>query len=195
LTSRTAELAAPLSQTSRSVIAASAMATRWALRWRSIGESLSFADWPDDGRVDALPDRFSRQRFTVERPTRQTRRIGVSPDCFAEDEVPYVSRTWTLSWLAPCPTHGAVLARACPECGTKLGLLALSSGDHFAPDCCQRCAFRLARAPSRLAPKPILRFQQRVLEGGPKGIIDLPEVGALTWPVAIALFDVLLGMV
>ncbi len=157
--------------------------------------SLSFAEWPDNGRDDALPERFSRQRFTVERPTRQTRRIGVCPDCLAEDDIPYIRRAWTLGWLAACPEHSTVLVRACPECGTKLRLPALSSRDHFAPDRCPRCAFRLARSVSRPAPEPVVRFQQRVLSGRQKGIVDLPEVGVLAWPVAVALFDVLLGAV
>ena len=157
--------------------------------------SLTFAEWPDNGRDDALPERFSRQRFTVERPTRQTRRIGVCPDCLAEDDIPYIRRAWTLGWLAACPEHSTVLVRACPECGTKLRLPALSSRDHFAPDRCPRCAFRLARSVSRPAPEPVVRFQQRVLSGRQKGIVDLPEVGVLAWPVAVALFDVLLGAV
>lgn len=157
--------------------------------------ALTFADWPDDGRDDALPERFSRQRFTVERPARQARRIGVCPDCFAEDDIPYVRRTWTLGWLAACPIHGTVLLRTCPECGKKLRLPALSSRDHFAPDRCPHCAFRLARASTRAAPAPVVRFQQRVLGGRPNGIVDLPGVGVLAWPVAVALFDVLLGTV
>ena len=157
--------------------------------------SLSFAEWPDNGRDDALPERFSRQRFTVERPTRQTRRIGVCPDCLAEDDIPYIRRAWTLGWLAACPEHGAVLMRACPECGMKLRLPALSSREHFAPDRCPHCAFRLARASTRVAAEPVVRFQQRVLGGRPHGIVDLPGVGALAWPVAVALFDALLGAV
>jgi len=158
--------------------------------------SLSFASWPDDEPlVDSVPDRFGRQRFTAERPSRQTRRIGICPDCVAEDETPYIRRTWTIGWMAACPTHGKILVRACPECGTKLRLPGLSSGDHFAPDRCPRCASRLARASARVTPEPVLRLQQRVLEGRPTGIINLPEVGALAWPVAVALFDVLLGVV
>ena len=157
--------------------------------------ALTFADWPDDGRDDALPERFSRQRFTVEQPARQSRRIGVCPECFAEDDIPYVRRTWTLGWLAACPIHGTVLVRACPECGKKLRLPVLSSRDHFAPDRCPHCAFRLARASTRAVPEPVIRFQQSVLSGRPKGIVDLPEIGVLAWPVAVVLFDVLLGAV
>ena len=54
---------------------------------------------------------------------------------------------------------------------------------------------RLARTSTRAAPEPVVRFQQRVLSGRPKGIVDLPEVGVLAWSVAVALFDVLLGTV
>lgn len=157
--------------------------------------ALTFVDWPDNGRDDALPDRFSRQRFTVKQPVRRLRHIGVCPDCFAEDDIPYIRRTWTLGWPAACPIHGTVLVRACPECGKKLWLPALSSCDHFAPDRCPHCAFRLARAPTRAAAEPVMRFQQRVLSGRPEGIVDLPEVGVLAWPAAVALFDVLLGAV
>jgi len=61
--------------------------------------------------VNLIGTRSSRQRFTVEQPSRQTRRIGVCPECFAEDDVPYVRRTCTLGWLTACPTHGTVLVR------------------------------------------------------------------------------------
>ena len=157
--------------------------------------SLSFADWPDDGRADALPERFSQQRYMVERPARQTRRFGVCPDCLAEDEAPYIRRAWTLGWLAACPRHRTLLVWTCPECGAKLRLPALTCRDHFAPDRCPRCAFRLARAQARAAPEPVIRFQRRILDGRPAGIIELPEVGLLAWPLAVALFDVLLGAV
>jgi transposase len=157
--------------------------------------SLSFADWPDDGHADAVPERFSRQRFTSERPSHQPRRIGICPECLAEGEAPYVRRTWTIGWLAACPIHGTALVRACPECGAKLRLPALSDATHFAPDRCARCAHRLARTKSMLVADPVLRFQRRMLEGRPAGVVDLPEVGKISWPVAVALFDALLGAV
>ena len=157
--------------------------------------SLSFVDWPDDGHADAVPERFSRQRFTSERPTHQPRRIGVCPDCLAEDEVPYVRRIWTIGWLAACPTLGTVLVRACPECGAKQRLPAVSDAAHFAPDRCARCSHRLAGAKSILAADPVLRFQRRILDGRPGGMVELPEIGKISWPVAVALFDALLGAV
>jgi transposase len=162
---------------------------------RELIRSLSFNDWADDGHDDAVPERFSRQRFTAERPSHQTGRIGVCPDCFAEDEAPYVRRTWTLGWLAACPRHGTLLVRACPQCGAKLRLPALSCGEHFAPDRCRRCAHRLTRMATLLAPKPVLRFQRRMIESRPAGVVDLPEIGKIGWPVAAALFDALLGTV
>ncbi len=158
--------------------------------------SLSFANWPDDdGVVDSVPDRFGRQRFTTERPSHQSRRIGICPDCFAEDDVPYVRRTWTIGWLTACPTHGTVLVRTCPECGVKLRLPRLSDATYFAPDRCRRCAHRLARVTSIVAAEPVLRFQRRILEGRPAGIVDLPQIGKVGWSLAVALFDVLLGAV
>ena len=157
--------------------------------------SLSFLDWPDDEHADAVPERFSRQRFTSERPSHQSRRIGICPDCLAEDEVPYVRRIWTIGWLSACPAHSAALVRACPQCGAKLRLPALSDAAHFAPDRCARCAHRLAGAKSILAADPVLRFQRRILDGRPDGMVELPEIGKISWPVAVALFDALLGAV
>ena len=156
---------------------------------------LSFANWPDDGIIDALPDRFGRQRYTAERPSHQSRRIGICPDCLAEDEVPYVRRTWTIGWLTACPTHGTVLIRTCPECGVKLRLPRLSDATYFAPDRCRRCAHRLARVASMIAAEPVLEFQRRILDGRPAGIVDLPQIGKIGWSVAVALFDMLLGAV
>ena len=47
----------------------------------------------------------------------------------------------------------------------------------------------------RVAAEPVLRFQRRILEGRPGGAVDLPGIGQISWPVAVALFDTLLGAV
>lgn len=158
-------------------------------------KALSFADWPNDNTVDAIPERFARQRFTSERPTQQVRRIGICPDCLASDEQPYIRRDWTLGWVAACAEHGAVLVRECPGCRAKLRLPSLSSSEHFAPDRCLRCAFVLARAEVRPAADHMIRFQQRLLAGRQRGLIELLGIGELDWTTAVALFDVLLGVV
>ena len=156
---------------------------------------LTFADWPDLGRDDVLPDRFARQRFTAAKPLQRPRHIGVCPECLASDDTPHIRRDWTLGWVAVCPTHRTALVRSCSECGAKLRLPALSSGAYFAPDRCTRCGGRLARAPIRLVPDPVVRLQQRLIEGRSSGEIVLPEVGAFAWPAIVALFDAVLGVV
>jgi transposase len=158
-------------------------------------KALSLADPSGDSAVDAMPERFARQRYTSERPMRQARRIGVCPGCLADDEQPYIRRDWTLGWVAACAEHGAVLVRQCPGCGAQLRLPALSSGDHFAPHRCSRCAFALGRTEVWPAADAVIRFQQRLLIGRPLDLIDLPGVGELDWESAVALFDVLLGAV
>jgi hypothetical protein len=158
--------------------------------------AMTFADWLGDGRSDEMPERFSRLRFHIARPvTRQMRRTSVCPRCIAEDEIPYIRRNWTLGWITACPVHGTVLVSECPDCGTKLRLPRLSSGDYFAPDRCARCAFRLRRADDRCAHESVLDLQARMLGGRDRGVFDLPGHGIIPWPVAMALFDVLLGAV
>jgi len=100
-----------------------------------------------------------------------------------------------LGWITACPAHGTVLVSECPDCGTKLRLPRLSSGDYFAPDRCARCAFRLGRADDRRAHESVLDLQARMLDGRNREVFDLLGHGIIPWPVAVALFDVLLGAV
>ena len=158
-------------------------------------KALSFADWPGDSGIDAVPERFARPRYISEQPTRQSRRIGVCAGCLADDEQPYIRRDWTLGWAAACAAHGAVLVRECAACGAKLRLPAFASDEHFAADRCSRCGFALGRTEVRPAADVVIRFQKRLLVGRPLGLIDLPGVGELDWEIAVALFDVLLGAV
>lgn len=57
-------------------------------------QSLTLLDWLGPGRDDAVPERFGRQRFTAASPSQQTRRIGVCPECLAEDDIPHIRRDW-----------------------------------------------------------------------------------------------------
>jgi len=41
----------------------------------------------------------------------------------------------------------------------------------------------------------VVGFQQRLIAGRPRGLVDLPGVGGLDWETAVVLFDVLLGAV
>jgi transposase len=44
-------------------------------------------------------------------------------------------------------------------------------------------------------PEPVVELQRRLIQGRAAGEIRLPEIGAISWPVAVALFDALLGIV
>lgn len=157
---------------------------------------MTFAAWTNDEAADDLRDRFSWLRFQAARPVnRQQRRMAVCPLCLAEDETPYVRRDWTLGWTTICPDHATVLIGNCPECGSKLRLPALSSRDYFAPDRCCRCTFRLGTTLPRQAHAAVIGLHRRLVEGRVQGVIDLPGHGQIPWPVAMALFDVLLGAV
>lgn len=157
--------------------------------------SLTLLDWRGPGRDDAVPERFGRQRFTAASPSQQTRRIGICPECLAEDDIPHIRRDWMVGWVGACARHRAILVRICPECGAKLRLPSLGSSAHFAPERCTRCAFQLARAPYRPAPEPMVRLQQQLLDDRPNGVIALPDMIALDWPMVVALFDAMLGIV
>jgi transposase len=145
---------------------------------------------------DDMRDRFSWLRFQAARPAnRQQRRMAVCPLCLAEDETPYVRRDWTLGWATICPDHATVLIGDCPECGCKLRLPALSSRDYFAPDRCPRCAFRLGTTSPRAAHAAVIDMHRRLGQAHSSGAFELPGQGPIPWPVAMALFDVLLGAV
>ncbi len=145
---------------------------------------------------DDIRDRFSWLRFQAARPVnRQQRRMAVCPLCLAEDETSYVRRDWTLGWATICPDHATVLIGDCPECGCKLRLPTLSSRDYFAPDRCPRCAFRLGTASPRAAHAAVIDLHRRLVQARSSGAFELPGQGPIPWPVAMALFDVLLGAV
>jgi transposase len=152
--------------------------------------------WSGDQASDDMRDRFSWSRFQAALPANgQRRRIAVCPRCLAEDETPYVRRDWTVGWATICPDHAVVLMGDCPECGYKLRLSALSSRDYFAPDRCPRCAFRLGTASPRAAHAAVIDMHRQVQQARSNGAFELPGQGPIPWPVAMALFDVLLGAV
>lgn len=149
-----------------------------------------------DEASDDMRDRFSWLRFQAARPVnRQQRRMAVCPLCLAEDETPYVRRDWTVGWATVCPNHAVVLVSDCPECGCKLRLPALSSRDYFAPDRCPRCAFRIGTVSPRVAHAAVIEMHRQLGQARSSGVFELPRQGPIPWPVAIALFDVLLGAV
>ena len=113
-------------------------------------------------------------------------------DCLAEDDIPTSgahgrSAGWLpvpsteRCWCAPVPNAGG--SCGCPPCRLAitsrrmLSALCVPAGQRLDQGRTGACG----AVPATCA------------GGRPNGVVDLPEVGALTWPVAVALFDVLLG--
>ncbi len=165
---------------------------------RSIIElrSMTFAAWPDAGSFDERADHFTRQRFQLDRASGiPPRRLSVCPSCLADDDIPYVRRDWTLGWIAACTRHRTVLISECPDCGTKLRLPKMTSDEPFRPDRCPHCGRQLGLAAAGRAHDVVVRFQEMVRDGRYSGSFAIPQYGAVTWPVATALFDALLAAV
>jgi transposase len=158
--------------------------------------AMTFLDWcATDDSADAA-ERFANGRYQFARPRPRTlNRIGVCPTCLANDETAYVRRDWSIGWTAVCHQHGLALVHECPECHYKLRMPRLNSEEFFAPERCRRCGYRLSKAPHQEAHQDAVRLQELLLAARPQGIVELPGVGPLSWPLAMALFDILLGLV
>lgn len=158
--------------------------------------NMTFAASMGDEALDDLRDRFSALRFrAASTMSSRQRRMAVCPLCLADDAKPYVRRDWTAGWATICPDHSTVLLGDCPGCGYRLQMPPLSSRDYFAPDRCPRCAFRLATASPREVHRAAVVLHRQILEAHESGFFELPGQRLIALPAAMALFDVLLGVV
>jgi len=71
----------------------------------------------------------------------------------------------------------------------------LSLRGGFAAERCPRCAFHLGSVSSRKAHDSVITLHRQLLEARDSGVFILPRQEPVSWPVALALFDVLLGVV
>jgi transposase len=158
--------------------------------------AMTFLNWPAQAWHEEIFERFARWRFQLPRSmSRCLHRFAICPQCLAEDQVPYVRKLWTLGWAGVCPLHTRVLLGKCPQCHQTLQLPLLSAYPLFAPQRCRRCGFHLSAAPLRPAHSLTVRLQERLLAHRHSATVPLPGLGTLQWPVAMAFFDILLGMV
>jgi TniQ len=84
------------------------------------------------------------------------------PECWLEDERPFVRLTWALEMTAFCPVHRQALLMNCQHCAKPLQLK-LRDPVRIVTACvsCQKDG-RVARAPQAV-PETVLRFQQNLL--------------------------------
>jgi len=156
----------------------------------------TFEDWALSCRHEGAPDRFSARHFRVVRPDGcRMRRFVVCPVCLAEDAEPYVRKTWTLGWIAVCTRHRTVLLSKCPTCCGVFRLPSVGSFEPFAPHLCSDCGASLAGVLTREAHAAAIRIQDALLDIKHRGIASLPGLGVIDWSPAMAVADVLLGMI
>lgn len=158
--------------------------------------AMTFLDCGPQGWRDEISDHCARWRF--QRPpttSRCLRRFGICPQCLAEDAAPYVRKIWTVGWTSVCVVHSLVLALKCPQCHQAMQFPLLSAETHFTPERCKRCGFYLSTGPQLTAHPSTVRLQNLLLAHRAGSAIPIPGIGTLEWPVAVAFFDVLLGMV
>lgn len=158
--------------------------------------AMTFLDWSLQDWHEEMSERFARWRYQLPRSkSRCPHRFAICPQCLAEDAMPYVRKLWTVGWASVCQIHAHVLTGKCPQCHQTLQLPSLNADQLFAPERCARCGSYLSTAP-RLPAHPLtVRLQALLLAHRSACAVPLPGVGALEWPVAMAFFDVLLGMV
>jgi transposase len=158
--------------------------------------TMTFLDWSPQEWHEEMSERFARWRFQLPRSTsRCPRRFVICPQCLIEDGMPYIRKLWMVGWTGVCEAHAQVLCDKCPQCHQTLQFPSLSTQRLFSPERCGRCGFHLRTAPQLPAHPLAVRFQALLHAHRTGTSVTLPGVGVLEWPAAIALFDVLLGMV
>lgn len=144
---------------------------------------------------DDDPDRFAAKRWTASAEGRKRlARMDVCALCLAGARRPHLRLEWTFGWTGACPRHGTVLTSRCPSCRTRLRLRGLNGSEPIDLRC-GRCNATLSDAQSIPAHPAVLDVQAALIAGKHSGTVILPGIGALDWPTAMALVDVLLSMV
>ncbi len=157
--------------------------------------AMTFSGWAPDARTDEIAGRFARTRsYRLPSVASPVHRYGVCPRCLAEDPIPYIRKTWTLGWISVCEAHHVVLVTRCPGCRGKFRIPTLWAGTAFRADRCY-CGEFLPGIAEQPAHELAVEFQLAMLTGRERNEVTLRGLGVLAWPVAIALFDVLLEMV
>jgi TniQ len=146
-------------------------------------------------RDDEASARFTGRRYDGAVPDRRGYRFAVCGRCLQGDAHPYVRSAWLLGWMAVCPIHGTILIERCPSCGAGLRAPPFTAASAFSPVACTRCSKSILGNSDRGAHPSVIHLQAALCRGKRDGVLDLRDLGRLTWKEMIALADVLVGMV
>jgi len=157
--------------------------------------SMTFAQWePVIQHDDDIVERFypPRQLLTAKARRQSAQQIMLCTQCLRDDTEPYLRLPWMLGWTALCPRHATVLTSRCPHCQASLKLAELISP--CAPPRCARCHAALTSADTRPAHEQAVRLQAALLAGKQHGSSELAGLGLMSWPLATATLEILLGL-
>jgi hypothetical protein len=110
------------------------------------------------------------------------------------DAVPHLRKHWTLGWVVACEKHGVRLHSTCRECWAGFMLPLLKNNLRFEIDRCPRQGCEISVQRGDAAHPAALRLQASLIAGRSAGAVDLPSVGRLEWPIAVALIDFALSI-
>lgn len=153
--------------------------------------AMTFASLGASARDDEVNERFCNRRFL--RSLRQWPLhdwISVCPACLLEGA--YLRSFWMLGWVGLCSRHGAVLLSHCPCCGQRFRLPRSEAHTRTAIARCAHCGADIGGARETPAHGEAVQFQEALLLGKRHGTVALPGLGAMGWPIGVALMDVLL---
>jgi transposase len=153
--------------------------------------AMTFDGMSSSGRDDEVSDRFCGRRFTRSgRRMSLLDRMPVCPACLRNE--PYLRLCWMLGWVSVCSEHSIVLITHCHHCGQGL---ALPKYEPHTPISIGHCRADIRTAPETPAHVNAVRLEAALLLVKRQHRFELPAFGAIDWPVAVAVMDVLLSLV
>jgi hypothetical protein len=159
-------------------------------------ETMTLRGW-SHVRDDERADRFGARYYSHPNEAQTNRcRLRVCQVCMKQDGGCYLRLLWMNGWVAVCPTHQVQLTQHCAKC-RRLNFRSHASDQMVDLTRCPLCGleFMVSRAKGKLVPFAAVCFQQVLLTGKRCGQLSLPQLGSLDWSTAMALTDVLLGIV
>jgi transposase len=157
--------------------------------------SMTFAQWEpaihhDDDSVERF---YPPRQLPISKARRQSaQQIVLCTQCLRDDTEPYLRLPWMLAWTALCPKHATVLTSRCPHCQASLKLAALMSP--CTPRRCGSCHNALSNADTRPTHEQALELQAALLAAKRHGSSELAGLGMMSWPLATAALEILLGL-
>ena len=152
--------------------------------------TMTLHDWTV-ARDDELSRRFQpgRSAHTTDRGP-LNRPIALCRACLATGNCPYIRREWMVGWVGVCAVHRVALEEHC-RCGDRMRLPGLGTRSTVEIGVCPRCDASVIGGAMRDAHAVALAAQGEMLAIKCAGFGRLRGVGDVTWPMLVALADLI----